>query len=140
MVVRLLSKLLVMIACCNASIIHLCHEAGAMFCKYTGEVGIVFSGVCNFIQDNFTDNIQPLSMQFIQHCWVTFEYITQIIWIMTMPINIEDKKKKKQLALSTAQWYSEERCIGKKRERKKSSDLFDVTSWFFSVLFELPSC
>lgn len=130
-----------MIACCNASIIHLCHEAGAMFFKYTWEVGIVFSGVWNFIQDNFTDKIQPLSMQFIQHCWVTFEYIAQIIWIMTMPINIEDKKeKKKQLALSTAQWYSEERCIGKKRERKNHLTYLMSLHGFFSVLFQLPSC
>lgn len=79
-------------ACCDASIIHLGHKTGAMFCKYTCEVGIIFSGIWNFIQDNFTNKTRPLSVQFIQHCWVTFEYVTQIIWIVTMPINIREKK------------------------------------------------
>lgn len=31
---------------------------------------IVFNGVWNFIQDNFTNKSQTLSMQFNWHCWV----------------------------------------------------------------------
>lgn len=42
------------IACCITSTIHLCRGTEAVFCKYTCEVGIVYSGVWNFIQDNFT--------------------------------------------------------------------------------------
>lgn len=35
-------------------------------------------------------------MQFVQHCWVKFEYIIQIIWVVTMPISIEGKKEKEK--------------------------------------------
>jgi len=53
-----------------------------------------------------------------------------------IPINNEDRKKKGggernvTSAISTAQtqWYCKERCIDRKREKKNSSDLSDVTS------------
>lgn len=57
------------IASWDSFIIHLCHETGGMFCKCTYVVCIVFSGVWNFIQDNFTNKTQAVSMHF-NSCWV----------------------------------------------------------------------
>lgn len=57
------------IACWDSFIIHLCHETGGMFCKYAYVVCIFFSGVWSFIQDNFTNKTQAVSIHF-NCCWV----------------------------------------------------------------------
>lgn len=66
------------IACWDSCIIHLCHETGGMFCKYMYVVCIVFSGVWNFIQDNFTSESQAPSIQFNRHCWVKLNTLPKI--------------------------------------------------------------
>lgn len=35
-------------------------------------------------------------MQFIQHCWVSFEYITHNICFVTMTIKLKTKKKEEK--------------------------------------------